>query len=106
MAYHIELFYQVSKIKDSEGAFTFPRVSWERKPNDAAWGSMTDFYHRDPFKTIHVYEMWVAERPDDDLVMKLFERYKWEHLEELTKVIRETVSNQPDRVFRAERAGK
>ena len=76
MVYHIELFYQVSKITDSAGAFTFPRVSWERKPNDVDYKCMYSRYDRDPFKTVHVYEMWVAERPDDDYIRELFENYK------------------------------
>lgn len=103
MAYHIELFYQVSKIRDSAGAFTFPRVSWERKPNGIELNCMTDKYFKDLFKTVHVYEMWVAERPDDASVMSLFENYKWHHLEELNKAIRETIASQPDKVYRAGR---
>lgn len=103
MAYHIELFYQISKIKESEVPFTFPRVSWKRKPNDLEYGCMYDRYSRDPVKALHVYEMWVVKRPDDEHVMELFESYKWQHLEELSKVIRETVSKAPDRVYRTEK---
>jgi hypothetical protein len=100
MAYHIELFYQVSRAIDSAGMFTFPRVSKERKPRDVTLDCISDKYYRDIFKLVHVYEMWVAERPDDASVMRLFENYKWVHLEELNKIIKETIAEQPDKVYR------
>ena len=105
MAYHVELLYQVSKIKEGKVTFTFPRVTYAEKPPSKYYEDLESYYWAWPDGTVvHVYELWIQARPDDDWVKDIYERYKLIHLEELNEVFKDTVSRETKIIWNEKRA--